>query len=501
MHPAPDFCFYPMSTLPGGPADKAGNLHEALWGVFGMVTVVSGQAEAIRIEEPGTDGAEFFLEKLSGHEHWQAKRQILSQSTWTLKLLAEKGVLGFFRQRVDAGESCVFASISDAPELRGLSENALDAADWAEFDSKFLLAKEWRANFDQLKKYVDYETGELVFKFLRKVSVQGARESTLEALLLPVFKTSFTGAPETVLALLRDLYLTSIHKKLTKRDILQRLEKPHGIKFRDLPVSAEVGDSVEGVTASETERPKSKINREDHAPPRSSPEGQNVFNDTHLTENLLALFSDDPGPNILVQRMRFQTAFLNLVGLFTLQSVPALHGHIGVDHVALQGVMERFHRDAFGVKWFARKIRASDNQLISEQGKLFVLHEIQKLGIRVNTDSPRLTRVAAAFSFWLSVLRPIHVKMSGITQPDVDPHQVQHFCGMLNFWIASAYLSLFGKITLSDDRDPGMRLQGILYDLTYGKLNFSSLALLYGSIFRPHMEAAARDDSEAPDAS
>src|SRR6266436_7921202 len=105
-----------MSTLPGGPADKAGLSHEALWGVFGILKVFSGEADAIRIEEPGTDGAEFYLEQNGKREHWQAKRQVLSQKTWSLQLLKSEGVLDFFRQRVDAGESCIFASITDAPE-------------------------------------------------------------------------------------------------------------------------------------------------------------------------------------------------------------------------------------------------------------------------------------------------------------------------------------------------------------------------------------------------
>jgi hypothetical protein len=237
-----------MSTLPGGPADKAGNIHEALWGVFGMVAVLGEQADAIRIEEPGTDGAEFYLEKVGVHEHWQAKRQMLSQKTWTLQLLKSEGILTFFRHRVDAGESCVFASISDAPELRGLSENAREAQDWPEFASKFLKAEEWKKHFSDLKRHLGYRTRADVFEFLRKVRVEGARESTIEALLLPIFKASFTGPPPTTLVILRDLYTTSVHKKLTAQDILQHLES-HLIRPRALQVSAELRDFAQGITA------------------------------------------------------------------------------------------------------------------------------------------------------------------------------------------------------------------------------------------------------------
>lgn len=254
-----------MSTLPGGPADKAGNIHEALWGVVGMVSVLGGQADAIRIEEPGTDGAEFYLEKTAGNEHWQAKRQILDRKTWTLQLLYKEGILGFFKQRVDASESCVFASISDAPELRGLSENASEANDWAEFESKFLAAKDWKAHFNELNKRLGYSSSEGCFEFLRKVRVEGARESTIEALLLPVFKASFTGPPQTVLALLRDFYSASVHKRLTAQDILQNLES-HGIKLRVLQVSADLRDFAQGITATYIAGQKAKLIRGESIP-------------------------------------------------------------------------------------------------------------------------------------------------------------------------------------------------------------------------------------------
>jgi hypothetical protein len=63
-----------MSTLPGGPADKAGIVHEALWGVCAMLKVLSDEADAICIEEPGVDGAEFHLQYGKMQEQWQARR-------------------------------------------------------------------------------------------------------------------------------------------------------------------------------------------------------------------------------------------------------------------------------------------------------------------------------------------------------------------------------------------------------------------------------------------
>jgi hypothetical protein len=235
-----------MSTLPGGPADKAGLKHEALWGVFGMINVLTGQADAIRIEEPGTDGAEFYLSRNGRAEHWQAKRQVIGQKTWSLQLLKTEGVLGFFRQRVDAGESCVFASITDAPELRALAENAIDATDWREFELKFLAAARWKKEFNELRTHLGYESDENVFLFLRTVRVEGARESTLEGLLISILGAWVNGQPQTALVLLRDFYLASVHHELRDVDLWSYLES-HGLHRRtslDAKVSRELVDAV-----------------------------------------------------------------------------------------------------------------------------------------------------------------------------------------------------------------------------------------------------------------
>lgn len=254
-----------MSTLPGGPADKAGLRHEALWGVAGMVDVLTGQADAIRIEEPGTDAAEFYLERGGGHEHWQAKRQVLSQKTWSLQLLKSEGILDFFRQRVEAGESCVFASISDAPELRALAENADEALDWPEFEEKFVSSEHWKEHVKELRKHLGYRSDAEVFAFLRKTRVEGARESTLEALLLPILKAWLTGQPQTALALLRELYLESVHKRLIADDIWKYLDS-HGIPGRKSPITAGLPRFLRHITNTYVAGQRAKLIRGESIP-------------------------------------------------------------------------------------------------------------------------------------------------------------------------------------------------------------------------------------------
>src|ERR1035438_8312017 len=212
-----------MSTLPGGAADKAGLVHEALWGVYAMLQVLRGEADTICIEEPGVDGAEFFLQRGSAREYWQAKRQVLNQENWSLQLLKSAGVLDFFLERLQAGESCVFASISDAPELRVLAENASAAKDWDVFRNAFLGGGK-RDDFDRLRNRWNKIPEPDVFDYLRRIRVEGARECTLESLLSWVLKATFTGPPQIALAVLQRLYETSVHQTLSASAIRQCLE-------------------------------------------------------------------------------------------------------------------------------------------------------------------------------------------------------------------------------------------------------------------------------------
>ena len=236
-----------MSTLPGGAADKAGLIHEALWGVSAMLDVLRGQSSAICIEEPGVDGAEFYLQQGKIREYWQAKRQVLSQANWSLKLLREKGVLDFFREQAQDGNRCVFASISDAPELRVLAENASAAKTWEVFRDEFLTAKERLHNFNELRIHWNNIPEREAFRYLQIIRVESAGECTLDSQLSRVLQATFAGPPQTALSVLHHLYVSSVHQTLTSDQILKHLEKC-GIKPREFQIAAKLRDFVLGIT-------------------------------------------------------------------------------------------------------------------------------------------------------------------------------------------------------------------------------------------------------------
>lgn len=210
-----------LSTHPGGAADKAGHFHEALWGVDAFLAVLSGEASAIRIETPGDEGAEFHLVRGTVREHWQAKRQVTRQDTWSIRGL--KPVLGFFFEKFRAGDRCVFASVSSAPELKMLSENARATPSFPEFREHFL-SKQRRDQFTELQQHLGMPGEEETFNFLRTVTVRNADEVTLEVELGRALGAIFQGPWQNTMAVLRDLYLRSVHETLTAADIERHLE-------------------------------------------------------------------------------------------------------------------------------------------------------------------------------------------------------------------------------------------------------------------------------------
>lgn len=244
--------------MPGGAADKAGLYHEALWGVRAFLMVLNGEASAIRIETPGDDGAEFHLIRGGVRQHWQAKRQVTKQDTWSFRVLKSEGVLAYFFEKFRLGERCAFASVSEAPELRLLTENAAAAPTLIEFKQHFS-DRERAAQFVELGKHLGGITEQETYDFLRSVEVHGGREITLEPLLGWVLGAMYQGAWQTTMDVLRSLYLSSTHETLTAADIENHLQS-RGIKRRRAS-SPEARDKILATTRAYVAGQRAKLIR------------------------------------------------------------------------------------------------------------------------------------------------------------------------------------------------------------------------------------------------
>ena len=139
-------------TLPSGPADKLGNLYEKWWTVSQCVRMLHGDTEAIRIEDPGIEKAEFVVTAGSRRELHQAERSHRS-GKWSLATLGASDVqllqtIG--AQLAGNSDRSAFASGSDARELSELCESAGHAKSVEEFGGAFLAALGQKELVEQL---------------------------------------------------------------------------------------------------------------------------------------------------------------------------------------------------------------------------------------------------------------------------------------------------------------------------------------------------------------
>lgn len=239
-----------MSSLSGGAADKLGNRYEALWGIRALLEVLSGEADSIRIEPPGDDKAEFYVVRNGNHEYWQAKRQIISQQTWTLAVLKSEGILDFYLEQVKAGRICHFVSTSDAPELRTLADQARHLTDFEEFKRHFLESgeKHQKAFNDLCSGWKNIEARD-VHQLLQRVWVRVHDEISCREDLHQGLRLRFAPKDITVFAVFQTLYLDSIRKTLTAKNIQDHLQAAQ-IESRTVPVSAGLIRKIHSLTDS-----------------------------------------------------------------------------------------------------------------------------------------------------------------------------------------------------------------------------------------------------------
>ncbi|MCZ2819740.1 hypothetical protein O2V63_05305 [Modestobacter sp. VKM Ac-2977] len=234
--------------LAGGPSDKAGNSFERRWTIWVLIELLTGRAESLRIEVPGEDGvgAEFRL-VADGQAQWhQAKRQ-RAAGPWTVNAMANDGILQPWWAKLKKGDQCVFVSGTGATELHELTERAIDAADWQEFHTEFLKAKDPADHFKRLRRAWSNPSEEEVYRALHLVNVRTIDEKQLGQWVLDRLKVAVTGSPTVAAALLAQLADDSVHRVLTSADVWEVLT-PEGITARNLDQDARLVATVESIT-------------------------------------------------------------------------------------------------------------------------------------------------------------------------------------------------------------------------------------------------------------
>ena len=229
---------HPM-TLPGGPADKLGNRYEKWWTLSELVRLLHGDAEAIRIEDPGIEKAEFVVTTGARRELHQVKRSHPT-GKWSLAALRNDGLLqAIGRELAGNHDRFVFASGSDARELSELCEAARDAESEAELGHTFLAATTRKERFEMLRRVWACDVSTAVER-LRRIDVRTIDEREIEQKVRWGVQALFLADPNKVVAELRTIVDDSVHRTITRRALVEALAR-RGHRLRHLTSPGERG--------------------------------------------------------------------------------------------------------------------------------------------------------------------------------------------------------------------------------------------------------------------
>lgn len=229
--------------LPGGPADKFGNRYENWWTVLQLVNMLGGRSNAIRIEDPGVDKAEFVVTVGSRREWHQAKRSH-PNGKWSLAVLGGTSVqILQAASKLLAGndDQFIFVSSSDARELAELSDRARQAATPEEFESIFLAATEQAMQFKSLLTYWGACDLPTAYNHLRRIEVRTFDERGIQEMVRCGIAALFLSDFDALVGELRSISQDSIHQTIS-RDVLIQMLRARGFIMRRVvsPESAAV---------------------------------------------------------------------------------------------------------------------------------------------------------------------------------------------------------------------------------------------------------------------
>ena len=226
--------------IPGGPANKIGNRYEIWWTVSELVRILHGDADAIRIEVPGVEKAEFVVTNGAYREFHQVKHSHHS-GKWGLTAIHDDGLLSAIGNTLAGNQNrFVFASGSEARELSDLCKAALNAASVAEFENVFLRAAGRKRRFEKLRDCWECDVS-IAVERLKRIEVHTIDERELEEKVRWGVKALFLADPRAVMEVLRTMVTDSVHRTITREDLVQRLaRRGHLIRRLISPKSAGV---------------------------------------------------------------------------------------------------------------------------------------------------------------------------------------------------------------------------------------------------------------------
>jgi hypothetical protein len=217
--------------LGGGIADKVGNEYELRWTLVEAIRVLRGLADEIRLEPFNEDaeGFEFRITTSSTDEWHQCKRQRTAGS-WTIKSLADAGILSAFASKLALGTGCVFISSDPAPAFEKLIEKARLAQTAADFYGKGGIGKGDKAALNDLNAAwsIDAETQ---FEWLRRCRVEVTSDASLLRQLEEICGLLFRTPPRIAIDRLARFLSGNLAQRLTTNRLMEAIGEL-GIEWR-----------------------------------------------------------------------------------------------------------------------------------------------------------------------------------------------------------------------------------------------------------------------------
>ena len=274
-------------TLPGGAADKLGNRYEKWWTMSELVRMLRGETDAIRIETPGIDEAEFIAASRRRRELHQAKRSH-PNGKWSLAALRNDGLLEEIgRQLRDNDDRFVFVSASHAGELADLCEAARNAESLEEFRKEFLATQERSRHFEKLLNVWTCDD-DAAHAILRRIEVHTIDESELEQKVNWGLQALFLANPNQVSDALRGIVEDSVHRTLTRQNLVEELSR-RGYRLRRLTNPQSAGAAIRAATDRYLSGARARLIRQRLVPREAS-------------QTLLAHVNDTPVGSVLTGR-------------------------------------------------------------------------------------------------------------------------------------------------------------------------------------------------------
>lgn len=221
--------------LPGGSSDKLGNRYELWWTVAQLERMLHGEISSIRIEDPGSDKAEFVVQ-VAGHRELHQSKRSHPSGKWSVSSLAAADtqiLQAIYAQLCGNNDKFVFQSASHAAELDDLVDRARSAQTAQEYEVTFLEAKEAREIFERVRRAWQSCDTETAWGILRRVQVRSMDELSLSELAHSNAQALFLADPKDVCSLLCMIVLNSVHQTVTRDDLIEQL-KERGFALRRL---------------------------------------------------------------------------------------------------------------------------------------------------------------------------------------------------------------------------------------------------------------------------